>query len=347
MSSVDVFANIRHTTSREALDFLDQLLRLVPEELKYGLKQVIDSLPAEGDNMHKVLELVRVQWKDIRSEDSVKIAIVGTARTGKASLMQSFVRKQVAPAMPIFTVVDVQGLEEFLGFGRDQIPRELEHADVILLVLDARYGINDSTVEMYKRLQSLGKQLLVILNKMDLVESRPGDTIRQARQTLKTNVFSASIVQPESVDTILKAIVAANSKALYPLIQNFPAFRRTICNGIVTQSAFASGLVGAVKIPVSDLLPLTAIQTAMILKTARAFGFALNRERIRELLPAFLIGLGVREATHRLRLRFPDQRKLIAVVAGGVWTFVLGNAAIRYFESISDLFHTQEARKFG
>src|SRR5690606_39494931 len=55
-------------------------------------------------------------------------------------------------------------------------------------------------------------------------------------------------------------------------------------------SSFGSALVALIPIPVSDLLPMTAIQTAMILKIARAFGFSINRSRARELLPMLAAG---------------------------------------------------------
>jgi cell division protein FtsI (penicillin-binding protein 3) len=41
----------------------------------------------------------------------------------------------------------------------------------------------------------------------------------------------------------LKAVVAANAKALYPLAQAFPGFRASMCEGIVSQAAFGAGLV--------------------------------------------------------------------------------------------------------
>ena len=342
MKSVDVFSRIRQWAPRELVEFLDQLLLFFPEELKYRLKQVIDTLPPEGDNMHKVLELVHSQWKGIQSEQRVQIALVGPARTGKSSLFGTILRQQLEPSTSIFKIVDTQGLEEYLGFeARKGMLEEIENADVVLLILDGRYALSDSTLRMYEHLRTLNKTLLVVLNKMDLVE-HPAEAVKAAKKQLQTNVFSASIFQEETIDKLLKAIVASNTRALYPLTQSFPEFRRTICNGIVTQTAFAAAIVGAIPIPVSDLLPITAIQTAMLLKIARAFGYPLNRTRARELVPMLGAGALVREGSHQLRHRFPIPRKLIAVSVAGVWTFTLGKLAIRYFEKISDFLHRKE-----
>ncbi len=342
MSNVDVFARIRQWAPRELVEFLDQLLLFFPEELKYRVKQVIDTLPSEGDNMHKVLELVRCQWEGIQSEQRVQIALVGPARAGKSSLFKMILRQQLEPSKPIFKIVDTQGLEEYLGFkARNGMLEEIDSADIILLILDGRYTLSDSTVRMYEFFCALNKTLLVVLNKMDLVE-HPAEVVKAATKQLQTSVFLASIFQEETIDKLLKAIVASDARTLYPLTQNFPKFRRTICNGIVTQTAFAASIVSAISIPVSDLLPITAIQTSMLLKIAQAFGYPLNRARARELIPMLGAGTLVREGSHQLRHRFPVQHKLIAVSVAGVWTFTLGKLAIRYFEKVSDFSHREE-----
>lgn len=344
--NLDLFARLRGWAAPELIDFLNQMALLLPEELKYRLKQVMDSLPEEGDNMQKVLEVVRGQWKDIQYDQSIRIAVVGPARTGKSSLISAIRQEQEESDSSIFSLADSQGLEEYLGFGsRSRLPEEVGKADAIVLVLDGRYGLTDMTYQMYDRLRRLQRPVLVVLSKMDLVDRR-GQTVRQAKRKLGTNVIPVSLAQPGSVEAVLKAIVAANPKALYPLCRNFPGFRRSICDGIVTQAAFASALVGAVPIPVSDMLPMSAIQTAMILKIARAFGYHLNRERARELLPALLAGVLVREGSHRLRGRFPGQRELIAVAVAGFWTYALGKAAIGYFEKLSASFEKAEPLLF-
>ena len=342
MTHIDVFANIRGFAPREIIVLLEHILLLLPEELRYRLKNVIDSLPPQADNLQKVLELVRSQWKGLQSQEGIRIAVVGPAQTGKSSLLAEILGKQADSATPIFSIVDIQGLEEYLGFGtRPSEMKELEETDVLLLVLDGRYGISESTLELEGRLLSLNKPLMVVLNKMDLVEN-PSPVIKAAKKQLKSLVFPTSLSRAGTLDKLFKAVVATHPRALNPLTQNFPEFRRIICSGIVVQSSFSAGVVGAIPIPVSDLLPLVAIQTAMLLKIARAFGHKLNRGRARELLPMLAAGVLVREGSHRLRVRFPDQQGLIAVSVAGLWTFGLGRAAISYFESLTRFVEQKE-----
>lgn len=336
---LDVFANVRDLGPDELFQFLSQMVALLPDETRYRLKSVLESLPPEGDNLQRVLELVRRQWTGLVSEEWVRVGIVGPARTGKTSLQRAIERKQAPGARPIFTVLDVQGLEEYLGYQRPAVPEEIANIDIILLVLDARYGLSENTQTLYRKYAQLGKPVIVVLNKIDVVDY-PAQTVRQARSVLKTSIFATSSLQPETINRLLKGIVSGEPRALYPLSQNFPEFRRVICNGTVTQSSFAAGLVGAIPLPVSDMLPMTAIQIAMLLKISRAFGFKINRSRARELIPVLAAGALIREGSHRLRKEFPEKAQLIAISVAGVWTYLLGWACVRYFERVSRFVHT-------
>jgi uncharacterized protein (DUF697 family)/GTP-binding protein EngB required for normal cell division len=334
MDDIDVFARLRGWASRELIEFLDQLMVLFPGELKYRLKQVIDALPDQGDNTQRVIELVRNQWREMQTSDCMQIAVAGPAKTGKSSLVRAISRKQIPVCESVFSIVDTRRLDEFLGYREESATEELKSATVIVLVLDARFGVSESTGQMLAHLKTLGKPLLVVLNKIDLVE-RPGDAVKEARRRLRTNVFPMSVFQEEKIGNLLKAIIAVEPRALYSLTQNFPEFRNEICGGIVTQSAFASSVVAAIPMPISDLLPLSAIQTAMVLKISRAFGFRINRERARELLPVLALGTAVREGTHWLRSHFEEQKVAIGVSVAGLWTYALGQAAIVYFDKLA------------
>ena len=340
----DILANIRDLAPVELLGFLDQMVILLPEGVKYRLKQVFDSLPPQGDNLQRVLELVRSQWKDIQSQERVRIAIVGPGQTGKSSLLAALSRRQLAESQPIFTLVDIH--DEYLGYKPDEARSEkLRDVDLILLILDGRYELSNSTTVMYERLSSLNKPVLVVLNKIDLVQT-PRDAVRAARRRLGTSVFTTSAVQPETMDQLFKAIVDADPKALSSLTHSFPDFRRSICHGIVSQAALSGAIVGAIRIPIADLLPMTAIQTGMLLKIARTFGYPLNRERARELLPMLAAGVAAREGSQWLRDRYPEYWKLISISVAGIWTFVLGHAAIQYFDGLSNFLNSEGSTDF-
>jgi len=340
-----VFANLHEYGSKEFIEFLERCSALLPEMLRFRLRSAIRALPAEGDNFERILALVRKHWEGLQSDEWVKIALVGPARTGKQTLVQEIMGYGQNSAKRIFTIVDTQGLEEFLGYKRaDKVSSEVSEADIVLLVLDSRYRFTEDTLRMVENFSALRKPFLVVLNKIDLVES-PREALRTAKRTLGVDVLSSCAFEPKSLDRLLKSVVAANSKALYPLSQAFPRFRASMCEGIVSQAALGAGLVGVIPIPASDALAISGIQIAMVLKIAKVFGFQISRGRARELLPLLAAGLLVREGAHRLRERFPEQKRLIAVSVGGAWTYLAGRAAVMYFDQVSKFSQAERFEK--
>ncbi len=293
--------------------------------------------------MQRILEVVRAQWRGIQSEDWIRIAIVGPSQTGKTTLLNTIEAGQSATSPRIFKLVERPGLAEFLGYEKaSQFPENLDRANLILLLLDGRYEVSEATHGMLERLKGRGTPVLVVLNKCDLIRN-PSEIARNVQKALGQRTVAVSALRTHSIHPLFRAIVASNDSALYPLAIGFPGFRGTICRGIVTQASIGCALVGALPIPVSDLLPMTAIQTSMLLKIARAYGHHLDRRRARELIPMALSGVAVREASHRLRRQFPDKAKLIGVSAAGAWTYLLGRGAIAYFDRFSRLLEETES----
>ena len=334
---------LRDVAPPELLEFLSQILRLFPTEFQYRVRKALDTLPAKGDNMQRILEVVRAQWHGIQSKDWIRIAIVGPSQTGKATLLTTIEAGQSATSPRIFTLVETPGLAEYLGYEKaNRFPEELDRADLNLLLLDCRYEVSEATHRTLERLKGRGTPVLVVLNKCDLIRN-PSETARNVQKTLGQRSVAISALRTRSIHPLFRAIVASNDSALYPLAIGFPGFRGTICRGIVTQASIGCALVGAIPIPVSDLLPMTAIQTSMLLKIARAYGHRLDRHRARELIPMLLSGVAVREASHRLRRQFPGKAKLIGVSAAGAWTYLLGRGAIAYFDRFSHLLEETES----
>ncbi|HXK59481.1 MAG TPA: GTP-binding protein [Acidobacteriota bacterium] len=339
--SLDVFSRIRSWVPKELLNLLDQIVYFFPQETRLSLKRVVDTLPPTPDNVSKVYEMVREQWKDLWGRDQVNIAVVGPGQTGKSGLVRALTSRQANNAVN-FAVVDVQGLDEYLGYrGETQFSDELAAADVVLLVLDAQYAISESTVRLYRKLSETPAQLVVVLNKIDTVE-RPRDVIKAASRQLRTTVIPMSLLEEERIDDLLKAIVAVCPRSLYPLSRAFPDFRQALGRQIVNEATFAATIAGALRIPFPLFMPVAALHGAMILKLARAYGLNLDSDRARELIPLLALDLAFDRGAQYLRERFPERRTLITASVSGAYTFALGQAAIRYFEWITGLLDTAQ-----
>ncbi|MCK5794870.1 MAG: hypothetical protein KAH12_09185, partial [Anaerolineales bacterium] len=146
-SKESLFSNIRDLGSPELLGFLDQCAVFFPEDIRFRLQEMMKAIPDKGDTLNRVLGLVARQWEGLRSQKWLKIALVGPASAGKGTLLHTIRGGFEEKENPIFTIVDAQGLEEYLGYERwTSIPEELESADIVLLVLDASYELSAETL---------------------------------------------------------------------------------------------------------------------------------------------------------------------------------------------------------
>ena len=237
MNANNSLARLRDVAPPELLEFLSQILRLFPPEFQYRVRKALDTLPAKGDNMQRILEVVRAQWHGVQSEDWIRIAIVGPSQTGKATLLTTIEAGQSATSPRIFRLVETPGLAEYLGYEKaNRFPEELDRADLILLLLDCRYEVSEATHGTLERLKGRGTPVLVVLNKCDLIRN-PSETARNVQKTLGQRSVAISALRTRSIHPLFRAIVASKDSALYPLAIGFPGFRGTICRGIVTQAS--------------------------------------------------------------------------------------------------------------
>ncbi len=124
------------------------------------------------------------------------VAIVGRPNVGKSSLLNSLAKKGVAIVDPVagttrdrvsalieyggreFEVVDTGGMghieaDELAGEVRAQIEIALQRADVIVLVTEVKGGLTPFDREIAGRLRTLGKPILLVVNKVDSPREEP------------------------------------------------------------------------------------------------------------------------------------------------------------------------------
>ncbi|GAB4242350.1 MAG: hypothetical protein Kow00109_18060 [Acidobacteriota bacterium] len=326
---------VRDLVPPDLHEFLRKVVQLLPDTTRLELREVLEAAGASRDGLQRILEVVRREWEGLRQVDRVDLVLAGPPRVGKTSLLQALGEGRPERLEELLRVIDLHGLDEYLGYGRtDNLLREAAEADVTLLALDGAAGFTRETESLVAKLRELNARVLIVLTKQDRMED-PGKKLREARRVFRCPVVAVSAFRPRTLQRLVEAIVAVHPKALYPLAQRLPGFRRAVCRSVVAKAALSSGLVGAVALPVADYFPISAIQIAMLLKVARAHGFRIDRGRAKELIPLLAAGLLVREGCHRLKEMTPLHPRAVQMVVGGSWTYVAGLAAVSYFEQLS------------
>jgi uncharacterized protein (DUF697 family) len=121
------------------------------------------------------------------------------------------------------------------------------------------------------------------------------------------------------------------------LAARLPVLREAVCDQLIASFAKRNGLIGAaVFVPGVDMPLLTLNQIRLVLRIALAHGEDVDNRRALELLGVVGAGLGFRAVARELLDFVPVAGWALkgAIAYGG--TRAVGEAAVRYFEKVSD-----------
>ena len=217
------------------------------------LDEIVKVLPAEeaGDDAH---------------EGVPRIAIVGRPNVGKSSLTNALLDEDRNIVTPVagttrdsistyynkfgheFMLVDTAGIrkkgkvnEDLEFYSVMRSIRAIEHADVCILMIDARTGMESQDMNIFNLIQRNRKGCVLVVNKWDLFE-KDSNTMRDYRASLTERlkpfsdipIIFTSVINMQRVMDVLDAAahVAENYKrriptarlneAMLPEIENFP-----------------------------------------------------------------------------------------------------------------------------
>jgi GTP-binding protein len=174
----------------------------INEFYKLGLGEVYGVSAANGrgigDFMDALIQALPPTDDDDTAESGLKIAIVGRPNVGKSSLFNAIMgeKRQIVSSIPgttrdsIDSQVTIDGREyifiDTAGLRKKaQFPDSLEYwtsvrslkaierSDIVLVVLDTKEGITVGDIKIADHADQLGKGLIFIANKWDLVKAVP------------------------------------------------------------------------------------------------------------------------------------------------------------------------------
>ena len=166
----------------------------------------------------------------------LKVTIVGRPNVGKSSLLNAWSRSDRAIVTPLpgttrdvvesqlvvggipVQVLDTAGIRETADqvekIGVERSHRAAQAADLVLLTIDASAGWTQADQEIYEQVQH--RPIILVINKIDLVEEEPRETLQSQIPQLKCQILTAAAQNQgiEDLETaILEAIHTGNLKA--------------------------------------------------------------------------------------------------------------------------------------
>ncbi len=334
--SVPIAFGSKREAAEGHLDSIEQQLELVRDQI-----------------MRQVLEREHQQVAGELERGDLVVVVFGTGSSGKTSLIRALLGEmvgQVEPAMgsthtshtyrfPIgglprgVRLVDTPGILESGTQGKqreDLARRQAIQADLLLFVVDG--DLRSSELRMVHLLLSLGKRLLLVLNKCDLLGERQEERLLQVlRQRCTPPMPPEDVIAVSSAPPALPTSPGVSPPPIpevQSLVRRLAQVLRLegdelMADNILLQSRHLSidteavltsqrqrdsriiieryawiggGIIALTPLPGLDLLGAAAVNAQMVLELGRVYGVQLGKEQGRELALAVgrtITGLGL------------------------------------------------------
>jgi len=167
-----------------------------------------------------------------------------------------------------------------------------KNSDIILFFINATAGITKHEKVAYNEIVNLGKETLVILNKIDaLDDDEIEDVISQTKEELGITPIAISAKKGTNIDklneAIIKVLTEKGKELLFLKVSRYKA--ETVAKWINGAAVAAAG-IGALPVPGSDIVPLTTLQVGLAMKIAYIYGFEPSKNDVMHLVASTVNG---------------------------------------------------------
>jgi len=300
---------------------------------------------------------------DIEEEALSRLAIVGPVNSGKSTLVNLLLGGRVSPVTAVpgttkevvaqrlgpFTIMDTPGFGEVAGVERGDMALEAMRAsDVAVLLFDAAAGLRKEDHDLYQRLRSDKRPIVVALNKIDLIEKDLKLVLNDAQAKLGVSVVPISAKTGTNVASVLlPRIIDMRPGLAVALGRELPFYRRKMARSVIRNSSLLNLLIGMEPIPLLDIPLLLASQVRLTLRIATIYGEIMGPGRAKELITTIGGGVLLRYATQQAVKFLPGPGWIISgsIAAAGTWA--MGQVAVAYFESRKRISADQMRELYG
>ncbi len=325
------------------------------QELNVTIKLFSNIAQSNPNALSDLLELLKRQAGPALQPLS-HIAVVGPVNVGKSTLFNALLNSadEHAAVSPLpgttvvsqtanagaISLVDTPGLDNANTSGRNEYAIALEsaaQADFLLVVFDASRGITTSDYDLYKMLRGLNKPYLIALNKIDLIEPKQRESVVQAAASALG--ISKDFVQPVSaslrqgVAQLLLEVAVVEPRLLGELGKTLKPIRGKLSWQAIRRAAVISCAIALSPLPIIDFIPLTIVQTTLVLTLARIYNEPMNYARASELITTLGAGLLARNLAAQISKAGGPPGWAISASIATACTVAIGYSCMLWFSS--------------
>lgn len=237
-------------------------------------------------------------------KQDLRIALVGEVNAGKSTTINRIIGREVASTNPkpgetvSIDPYNIEGLEKIkfmdtpgLNDPNDENPQRtlafIKEADVILFFTNAAGTVfSKSEREEFEEIKKHNRNILIVLNKIDAADGVQ-ELVRFIEEQTggRYEVVPISARTGENLDTLRAAILNILKKRDKDVLFAISMKEKSAtANRWIAAAGVTAGGIGALPLPGSDVVPLTALQVGLILKLSALYGKPMNRESAKDLI---------------------------------------------------------------
>ncbi|MBX3057913.1 MAG: DUF697 domain-containing protein [Anaerolineae bacterium] len=255
----------------------------------------------------------------------------GTAVSGAVGDGYEFEANLRLESLGIFILADLPPHLPEVGLARLNVLLALGEPALVVYLLDATVGVTAADYRWVAALRAAGRPLLAVLNKWDLVGDET--VAAEASERVGMPVIPISAFTGHNVEErLLPAMLNAVPRLAVPLGRELASLRRHAARRVIRQAALLAGVVGAQPVPLLDLPFQVMIQVGVVMRVGAAYGYVPTGSLNREVIGTVVGTLGIRYLALALVKFIPFVGWAAAGLLSSGMTFLIGEAAIRYYE---------------
>ncbi|KQL55578.1 MULTISPECIES: YcjF family protein [Bacillaceae] len=288
-------------------------------------------------------------------EEDVLFALIGDINTGKSTTINALFGADVAPTsgLPGKTVeikkyaykehiqfVDTPGLNDVVQTHSQETITFYKDADVVLFFLNAAGTVlSETEAKELEKLATINKDILIVLNKVDIADDVPSLLhYIQEKTSYRFKVIPLSSKTGfnlgELEDQIGDILQKKNKELQFAKALKD---KSRIANKWINRSSLAAASAGAIPVPGSDIVPITAVQVGLMIKLAKLYEKTITKDRAKELIVTNLVSNIGRTAFRQLSKFVPGWGSAISAGVAGTLTWSLGKGIKKIYEQGLDL----------